>query len=126
MTAGYTHLTLRGRPITKKNSSRIAYTRTGRPFIRPSAAYERYERACLRQIDWRQEPIDSRVRLMCVYYMPTKHRVDLCNLIEATQDILVRGGVLADDDSRIVVSLDGSCVAYDKKDPRVEILITGA
>ena len=58
--------------------------------------------------------------------MPTRHRVDLVNLLEATCDILVECGLLADDNSKIVVSHDGSRVEYDKYNPRVEIEITPA
>ena len=56
--------------------------------------------------------------------MPTKRRVDLTNLMEATHDILVHCGVLADDNSKIIVSVDGSRVEYDKNNPRTEIEIT--
>lgn len=52
-----------------------------------------------------------------------KRKVDLANLIEATCDILVKAGVLADDNSHIVAAHDGSRVDYDKKNPRVEIWI---
>jgi Holliday junction resolvase RusA-like endonuclease len=62
--------------------------------------------------------------MKCVYYMATKRKVDLVNLIEATCDILVDAGVLADDDSKIVVSHDGSRVKLDRDNPRAEITIT--
>ena len=55
--------------------------------------------------------------------MPTKHRVDLVNLLEATCDILVKVNVLEDDNSNIIISHDGSRVLYDKDNPRVEIEI---
>lgn len=55
--------------------------------------------------------------------MPTRHRVDLTNLLNATNDILVDCGVLKDDNSRIIVSHDGSRVKYDKENPRAEIFI---
>ena len=47
----------------------------------------------------------------------------LVNLLEATCDILVTAGVLADDNSKIVAAHDGSRVLYDKESPRVEITI---
>lgn len=56
--------------------------------------------------------------------MPTRHRVDLTNLLEATDDLLVHWGVLQDDNSRIVASHDGSRVLYDHDNPRAEIYIT--
>ena len=58
-----------------------------------------------------------------VYYMATRRKVDLANLIEATCDILVKAKVLADDNSQIVAAHDGSRVDYDKKNPRAEIWI---
>lgn len=116
-------LILYGRPITKKNSSRIVkcgnYHR-----ILPSKAYEKYEKECLLQITGKYKlKLDGKYNLKCLYYMPTRHRVDLVNLLEATCDILVAGHVIADDNSKIIVSHDGSRVLYDKVNPRVEIFL---
>jgi Holliday junction resolvase RusA-like endonuclease len=55
--------------------------------------------------------------------MPTKRRVDLVNLLEATCDVLVKYKVISDDNSRVVASHDGSRVFYDKENPRTEIFI---
>ena len=55
--------------------------------------------------------------------MPTKRRVDLNNLLEATTDMLVHYGVLEDDNSNIVYSHDGSRVYVDRDNPRTEIYI---
>lgn len=116
-------LTLYGDPRTKKNSARILQGRGGRRFVAPSAAFEDYQTSCLWQICTPPEPISARVNVRCVYYMATRRKVDLANLIEATCDILVTAGVLADDNSRIAAAHDGSRVDYDKQNPRVEIWI---
>lgn len=112
-------------PITKKNSQRILVNKaTGRPFIAPSEQYKQYEK----DAQWfiRERPrIDYPVNVKCVFYMPTRRRVDLTNLLEAADDVLVHAGVIADDHSGIVVSHDGSRVMYDKENPRTEIEITG-
>lgn len=114
-------------PITKKNSQNI-YTnqKTGRRFIAPSKAYQHYEKTAgwFIQGDLRRLNIDSPINVKCLYYMPTKRRVDLTNLLEATDDILVKYGVLADDHSGIIASHDGSRVLYDKEHPRTEVTIT--
>lgn len=55
--------------------------------------------------------------------MPTKRRVDLTNLLEAIDDVLVKYGVLKDDNSEIITSHDGSRVLYDKNNPRTEVVI---
>lgn len=65
-------------PITKKNSQRILVNKaTGRPFIAPSEQYKQYEKdaqwftpACI-------PPIDKPVNVKCLFYMPTRRRVDL-------------------------------------------------
>ena len=107
-------------PVTKKNSQRIVY-RGKHPIILPSEKYEQYER----DAGWFIKPlgIDYPVNVKCLYYMPTKRIVDLVNLQEATLDVLVKYGAISDDNSRIVVSMDGSRVLYDKQNPRTEIYI---
>jgi Holliday junction resolvase RusA-like endonuclease len=121
-----THYTIPGTPITKKNSQRIFRNpKTGKPFITRSAAYEDFEAAASYYLQPKPpNPIDSQVAVRCLYYMPTRRRVDLTNLMEATHDILVHCGILADDNCRIVASVDGSRVLYDKDKPRTEIFIT--
>ena len=117
-------LILRGRPITKKNHQQIIKV-GNRRMVKPSPQYCAYERECLLQIPNKlKQLIDMPVNVQCVYYMPTRHKVDLVNLLEATNDILVVAGVLEDDKCSIVAAHDGSRVDYDKHNPRVEITIT--
>lgn len=112
------------KPITKKNSSQIIVNRaTGRPQIIPSKAYIQYEKDVAPFIQGKGMQINTPVTVTCLYYMPTRRRVDLVNLIEATHDILVKYGVLADDNSGIIYSVDGSRVFYDKDNPRTEVEI---
>ncbi len=115
---------LRGQPITKKNSQQIIKA-GNRQMLIPSQQYRQYEKDCLWQIPPKaKQRIDFPVNVQCVYYMPTRRRVDLVNLLEATCDILVAGHVLEDDNCRIVAAHDGSRVDHDKNNPRVEITIT--
>lgn len=112
-------------PVTKKNSQRIVMVRS-RPMILPSQKYKDYERDALPALLPYRKRITGPVNLRCVYYMPTHRRVDLCNLLEATCDLLVHHGVLADDNCTVVVSHDGSRVLYDKASPRTEVFIEEA
>ena len=90
----------------------------------PSKAYKEYEQKALWQLTPKpKQPIQQPVTVRCLFYMKTKRKVDLNNLLEAACDILVAGRVLADDNSDIVVSHDGSRVMFDKSNPRVEIYI---
>ncbi len=114
---------LYGRPITKKNSSRIC--RSGnRSFLLPSKQFITYEKDCKKQITGEfRKKINYPVNVQVIYYMPSKHKVDLTNLLNATNDILVDCNVLEDDNSKIIVSHDGSRVLFDKENPRAEITI---
>ena len=113
-------------PVTKKNSMRIMRNKkTRKPFIMSSEQYQDYEAEAI----WHckragvQRPIDEPVEVKCLFYMPTRRRVDLTNLLEAIDDVLVKAGVLKDDHSGIIVSHDGSRVRYDKDNPRSVVFI---
>lgn len=108
-------------PITKKNHNQIIQVKN-RYMVIPSKQYKQYEKDCAIYLK-NVEPVLSPCNVKCLYYMPTHRRVDLVNLQEATLDILVRYGVLIDDNSNVVVSMDGSRVLYDKENPRTEIEI---
>lgn len=109
-------------PVTKKNSQRIAncgdYSK-----ILPSKAYVRYEKDAGYFIPHKRRMIDQPCEVVCLFYMPTLRTVDLTNLEEAIDDVLVKYGVLKDDNSKIIVSHDGSRVLYDPSNPRTEVTI---
>lgn len=115
-----------GCPITKKNSQRICKTKDGRPFILPSKQYKEYEEKAGYYIHEKGIMLSDRLNVRCVYFMPTRRRVDMVNLLESTCDILTHYRVIEDDHSGIVCSHDGSRVLYDKDNPRVEITIEAA
>jgi Holliday junction resolvase RusA-like endonuclease len=112
-------------PVTKKNSQRLLVNqKTGMPFIAPSSAYKRYEAQAVYFLTPKPKtPLAGRYRVAAVFYMPTRRRVDLTNLLEAAHDTLVAAKILADDNNTIIASVDGSRVLYDKENPRTEIII---
>lgn len=110
-------------PITKKNSQRIV-VRGGRPIILPSEKYKEYEEAALWILPKRQTPIDFPVNIKCIFYMPTNRVCDLTNHLEAIDDVMVKAGILKDDNYKIVFSHDGSRVMVDRDRPRTEVEIT--
>lgn len=121
---------LYGNPASKKNSMNVGFNKyTGRTFVTQSQRYKDYEKDCIKQIQFnsdlkRLEPINEPVNIQCIYYKENNRRCDLSNLINATLDIMVKGGVIADDNFKIVASLDGCRVEVDKENPRTEIIIT--
>lgn len=115
--------TIKLRPVTKKNSNTMRLNhKTGHYYPAPSKAYQQYEKDALyfMPLPYRiEEPVNVRA----TFYMPTHGIVDLVNLEEALLDVLVKYHVIKDDNSRIVVSMDGSRVSYDKLNPRTEVEI---
>jgi len=118
-------IVLHGDPRTKKNSQVVVGHR-----VIPSQAYRDYRKEVWPSLVRAKTdlhisaPISTPVNVKCLYYMRTRRKCDLTNLLEATDDILVDGGILKDDNHGIVQSHDGSRVLYDKENPRCEIWIT--
>lgn len=111
-------------PISKKNSQQIMTNRsTGKPFIMPSKKYKQYEKDAAYFIP-KNIYISTPVNVKCLFYMPTRRVCDLTNMLEAIDDIMVKTGLLADDNFNIVVGHDGSRILYDKENPRTEVYIT--
>lgn len=122
---------IKGRAPTKKNSQRLV-TVKGRTIPIPSKAYKAYEAQASQYLFPKPDkPIETPVELMCVYFLPLnkngtvpKNAPDLVNLLEATQDILVKYKILADDNSNIVKSVDGSRVYFTNGELATFISIT--
>lgn len=111
-------------PVTKKNSQQILINqRTGKPFIMPSKKYKDYVKQAGLYIPKRDKPLDGRYNITCLFFMPTRRRVDLTNLLEAIDDVMVETGLLVDDCSAIISGHDGSRVDYDKDKPRTYVAI---
>jgi len=112
-------------PITKKNHQQIRKNRkTGKNFVAPSEQYEQYEKDALWFIPKPVKPIDEPVEVKCLFYMPTHRSCDLTNLLQSIDDIMVKAGLLKDDNFKVICSHDGSRVRYDKENPRTEVYIT--
>lgn len=111
-------------PVSKKNSQRIVINKaTGARMILPSKKYKDYET----DAGWfipKNKCIDYPVNVKCLFYMPTKRLCDLTNLLESIDDIMVKYGLLKDDNYSILAAHDGSRVLYDKFNPRTEVYIT--
>ena len=117
-------LTIPIEPRTKKNSSQIIYNKKlKRAMVIPSPQYKKYEKECGSYLPKMEEVIDYPVEITAHFYMKTRRRVDLTNLLEALDDILVKYKIISDDNYKILVSHDGSRVHYDKEFPRTEIEI---
>lgn len=100
---------------SKKNSQQILINKkTGKPFISQSDLYKQFENDCYYFIPKLKKPIDKPVNLKCTFYVPDRRKRDLTNLENAIADILVKYGVLKDDNYNIIASWDGSRIIYQK------------
>lgn len=119
---------IRTDPKGKKNHMNIAYNKkTGRQFIVQSDRYKQFEKDCgwfIKASQKPTEPIDYPVNIEYLFYRKNNIRCDMNNLISAMDDILVKYGILADDNFKIVAGHDGCRVRVDKNYPRVEVKIT--
>lgn len=119
-------------PRTKKNHLRIAGSgkkcpacgRFLRQYILQSKQHDLYRQEAQRFLNPKPDaPIEQPVEVVYHFYMKTKRVVDMVNLIQSANDILAEAQILQDDNSKIIVSHDGTRVLYDKERPRTEILI---
>lgn len=118
-------ITIHGNPITKKNHSRIIKVGNFSKII-PSKQYIDYENEFIKQcmlLKVKNMKLNKKYNIECRYFMKTKRKVDLTNLLNGTMDCLVSAGVIEDDNCHIAYSHDGSYVDYSKENPRVEIYI---
>ena len=120
------NFTIPVRPATKKNSGQIVM-RGKFPLLLPSKNYIAFEKAALPYL-WniKQEYgiINYPVNIEAIFYVETKRKIDLTNLLNAIDDSMVMSGLITDDNRDIVAGHDGSRVFYDKYNPRIEIKIT--
>ena len=114
-------------PKTKKNNQQIVKNpRTKSLMIIQNEAYKRYERDSGWFLKKPEKPINVPVQVKCLFYRDSARRVDLVNLLECICDVLVKYGILEDDNYKIIVGHDGSRVYVDRDNPRTEIIITEA
>lgn len=118
--------TLPIQPVTKKNSGQII-TVGGFPRLIPSKQYLQFEKDCqpyFKQVLNQIGQIDYPINLQAVFYVETKRKIDLPNLLNAVDDAMVKSELILDDNRDIIASHDGSRVYHDKFNPRIEIEIT--
>lgn len=117
---------------TKKNHMTIAGTgpkcpkcgKKARQFVRQGRANTEYSMQAAHFLMPRpKKPLEGPVHLVYKVYTQTKRVVDDLNLYASLDDILVKEGILKDDNRNIIRSRDRSRVHYDKERPRAEIYI---
>jgi len=80
-----------------------------------SKQYRQFEKDCgyILQL-YKTSPINYPINLKATFYVPDKRKRDLTNLENAIADILVKYGILEDDNYNIIDNWDGSRIIYQK------------
>jgi len=114
----YMYIKIPLKPICKKNNMRII-TVAGHARLVQSKAYKKYERDVKPYLRPLAEPIDHAVNVKYTYWIHKnkdgsipKTQIDLTNLMSATDDLLVKYGILKDDNILILAAHDGSRAYY--------------
>lgn len=117
---------------TKKNHQSIAGTgpkcplcgKPKRQFVRQGHANTAYTAQAAQYLNPKPpQPLPGPVWIQYRLFMQTRRRVDDLNLYASLDDLLVKEGVLTDDNISVIRCRDGSTVGYDKVHPRAEIKI---
>lgn len=117
---------------TKKNHQTIAGSgpkcplcgKRKKQFIRQGHANTAYTAQAAQYLSPRPPRlIEGPVWIQYRIFMRTRRRVDDLNLYASLDDLLVKEGVLQDDNISVIRCRDGSFVGYDKEAPRAEIYI---
>ncbi len=112
-------------PRSKKNSQQIIFNKkTKRAMVVQNKNYTQFEKDCKPFIPKLDKPIDFPINLCCKFYVCDARKRDIANYLEAIQDILVKYGVLADDNYNIVASLNGCSMEINRDYPHCDIIIS--
>ena len=100
---------------SKKNSEEIiSNPKTGRPMIIQSKYYRQFEKDCGYFLKRYAKHIDYPINLNVKFYVPDRRKRDLTNLENALADIMIKYGVIEDDNYNIIAGWDGSRIIYEK------------
>lgn len=111
-----------GNPAIKKNSNT-----TAKGMRLPNKNYAPYEELNVEYLKEYYSELyydkSTPITLKFFFYKDTKRKTDISNLYEAPQDVMVKAGILEDDESEIVVShhTDSRVIKTEKEFPRTEI-----
>lgn len=115
-------ITLKGSIPSKKNSKQIINVR-GRPLIISSKNYLEWERKQIKEIEWNRPPLDSVKEIRCNIIAKDRRLFDLSNKFESIADMLVKRGVLKDDNYSIIPRVILDFGGVDKEKCGADVII---
>lgn len=116
-------LTIQGRIPSKKNSKQIVVCRNRR-FLIPSENHKLWEIEQSYKIKrFRPKQPIKKCYIKMFFYAPDKRTADLDNKSTTILDLLVKNGIILDDNWFVCKGLDLCCAGVDRDNPRAEIII---
>lgn len=108
----------------KKNSKQIFTNRsTGKPFITASKRYKEWESTELQNLEKHNLQIISPCRMTLTFFPPNRRAYDMGNKRESIQDLLVKAGILEEDNFKILQQSTDSVKPVNKDKPGVHVLL---
>lgn len=96
--------------------------KSGRMMILPSKAYKIWEEDALWQVKaQRVSPVIGPVKLKMGIWAKNLRSSDLENKVSSIQDMLVKAGILPDDDWKSVPKIEAEYLGVDRQMPRCEV-----
>lgn len=118
-------ITIRGRIPSKKNEHFAKFIK-GKICVFPSTKYQKRENDQIKRLmadRVRPLKLDKPLKVVYKFRFPDRLKTDLSNKLESINDLLVRYGVFADDNHRILTCIEATSMGVDKENPRCEIEI---
>lgn len=113
-------ITIIGSVPPKKNARQL-FVRNGRIVNVPSKRHTEWEQSALVQLKTSVKgQAEGKVTIAYQFFVKDNRRRDLDNMIASVNDVLVKAGLLEDDDWQHL-AIGGADAEIDKKNPRVTI-----
>lgn len=114
-------------PIPSKKNNQAIFKKGRKRFISASNEYQIWEKSTIFEMRARKlipsQPYEKVAKIVYRFFPENKRRFDHTNKIESINDMLVKAGVLEDDEWKVIRKFTSETIEIDKENPRVEVLI---
>lgn len=114
-------------PIPSKKNNEAIHKIGKRRFISASREYKKWERDTIYQLSELKflpiKPLERVDKIIYRFYPPNLRRFDLTNKVESINDMFVKGGVLSDDNWKVIGTQILTTIEVDKENPRCDVFI---